>query len=187
MTADHLLHVAPENGWPGLTLSCLPSGEHYCLTERVCTCECEMCDGVDPDHWGCDRQEHEHTFDGLPPCQTEFDQNRCWTQFIDAPLEECLVGEFPKDGAPWPVVVDYYGDGEVEIRYAPPSEAPASDQETQEVQLRDGAGGIVTVPADMIDAGNIHTGTVAATRLAQGSLFALTAGSERDLSDGGAP
>lgn len=29
MTADHLLHVAPEAGWHGLTLSCLPTGEHY--------------------------------------------------------------------------------------------------------------------------------------------------------------
>lgn len=31
-----------------------------------------------------------------------------------------------------------------------------------EVQLRDGEGGIVTVPADMIDAGNVHTGTARA-------------------------
>lgn len=125
--ADHLLHVAPEPGWPGLSLSCLPTGEHYCLAERDCSCECEACTGDedhDPDHWGCDRQEHDYSFDGAPPCETEFDPTTCWTRYIDAPIEECLVGEFPKDGAPWPVTVDWLGDGEVEIRYAPSSEAP---------------------------------------------------------------
>ena len=130
MSADHLLHVAPENGWPGLTLSCLPAGDHYCLTERECKCPCEMCTGDEdhePDHWGCDRQEHDYSFDGLPPCETELDPDRCWTRFIDAPIEECLVGEFPKDGAPWPVTVDYKGDGEVEIRYVSPSEVADRD------------------------------------------------------------
>ena len=129
MTADHLLHVAPENGWPGLSLSCLPTCEHCCLTERTCTCTCTcaMCTGYDPDHWGCDRQEHDYSFDGLPPCETEFNQAECWTRYIDAPIEECLMGEFPKDGAPWPVKVEYKGDGEVEIRYVSTSEVADRD------------------------------------------------------------
>lgn len=129
MSADHLLHVAPERSWPGLALSCLPAGEHYCLTERTCTCECEMCTGDDPDHWGCDSQEHDYSFDGLPPCRTEFDPDTCWTRYIDPPLEECLYGEFPADAAPWPVHVQYLGDGDVEITYAPPSEVAADERD----------------------------------------------------------
>jgi hypothetical protein len=125
VTADHLLHVVPEAGWHGLTLSCLPIGEHYCLTERACACTCEMCQA--DDHWGCDRQEHDYSFDGAPSCKTEFDPDTCWTRYIDAPLEECLVGQFPQDGAPWPVTVEYQGDGEVEIRYAPTSVAEHSE------------------------------------------------------------
>lgn len=118
--ADHLLHVAPEPGWLRLYLTCIPDvGEHYTLWESVCTCDCDMCTGDDPDHWGCDRQPHDYSLDGAAPCQTKLDAEHCWVHAMDVPIGECLCGEFPEDAAPWPVVVRYLGDGEVEVEYAP--------------------------------------------------------------------
>lgn len=98
--------------------------------EKTCTCTCEMCAADDPDHWGCDRQEHEYSFDGRAPCETDYDPTTCWAKEIDQPLIECTLGIFPEDAAPWPVTVRYLGDGEVEIRYAPPSEVAADDGST---------------------------------------------------------
>lgn len=138
MIADHLLHVSVDDDWFSLSLSCIEGTDgrdeamrwmHVCLSETTCTCDCEMCTGDDPDHWGCDRQPHEYSLDGLPPCQTDYDPSSCWTKHIDQPLIECTLGIFPEDAAPWPVTVRYLGDGDVEIRYAPPSEVAADDQE----------------------------------------------------------
>lgn len=119
--ADHLLHVGSDKwGGLGFYLTCIPDvGEHYTLWESDCTCGCEMCTGDDPDHWGCDRQEHDYSLDGAPPCNSRLDPDHCWALVMDTPVAECLVGEFPDDDAPWPVTVDYKGDGEVEIRHAP--------------------------------------------------------------------
>src|SRR5690606_37629084 len=90
--------------------------------ERTCTCDCEMCSGDDPDHWGCDRQEHDHSFDGRPPCETEYDPDHCWVLEQDCPIEETFAGEWPKRPAfPVPVHVAYDGDGEWSTFYAPVS------------------------------------------------------------------
>ena len=123
--ADHWLHVEMHDDWASFSLSCMDGTDpeaHVCLTERECTCECEMCTGtdeMDPDHWGCDRQEHGYSLDGAPPCETEVDTSTCWTKHLMENPSESLHGEFPRDGAPWPVFVQYLGDGEVEIWHAP--------------------------------------------------------------------
>lgn len=133
MSADHLLHVKMQDDYVQFSLTCIADvGEHYTLWESDCTCQCDMCRGDDefePDHWGCDNPPHDHSLDGAAPCQSRLDLDHCYA--LDVPISECLFGEFPEDGAPWPVSVDYFGDGEVRITYAPPSESPASDQEVQ--------------------------------------------------------
>lgn len=120
MAADHLLHIGPdERGRVHLYLTCIADvGEHYTLWEHTCDCECEMCTGEDPDHWGCSRAEHDYSLDGAAPCQSKLDTEHCYTSWIDD-IDGTAGGEFPTDCAPWPVSVDYLGDGEVRITYAP--------------------------------------------------------------------
>ena len=121
MSADHLLHVNFERGWFGFSFECIGDpADHYCLYEKTCDCDCEMCSGASPDHWGCDRQEHDLSFDGRAPCETELDTGTCWVHQQDCPIEETFGGDWPKriTSFPVPVTVHYDGDGEWTTLYA---------------------------------------------------------------------
>lgn len=118
--ADHLLHVEMGGrfGWR-FAFECIGDpAEHYSLLEKVCDCTCEMCSGDDPDHWGCDQQEHDHDFDGNAPCQVEIDTT-CWVHQQDCPIQETFMGDWPdRPSFPVPVQVSYEGDGEWTTHYA---------------------------------------------------------------------
>lgn len=119
MKADHLLHAQLDRGWLQLSFECIGDpAEHFGLVEKVCDCDCEMCSGDNPDHWGCDRQEHDYSFDGRAPCETSVEAT-CWVHMQDCPIEETLVGNWPEKLTwPVPVHVSYDGDGEWTTRYA---------------------------------------------------------------------
>lgn len=120
MSHDHLLHAEfGDRGWFHLTFECVGDPtDHYSLVERACDCDCSMCSGDDPDHWGCDLQPHDLSFDGLAPCQTAV-ETQCWVHMQDCSIEETLVGDWPKRPPfPVPVRVTYEGDGEWSTHYA---------------------------------------------------------------------
>ena len=126
---DHLLHAEFHPRWGfRFAFECIgDSAEHYALMEKDCTCDCEMCSGEDPDHWGCDRQEDDRSFNGLAPCQIEIDST-CWVHQQDCPIEETFTGEWPeRPSFPVPVFVTYEGDGEWLTHYAGVTNDPQGD------------------------------------------------------------